>query len=51
MDALAARVDETEKQISDLEDKIMENNETEKKTETKGKSVVQELENSFIKKE
>ena len=30
-DATAARMDEAEQRISDIEDKIMENNETEKK--------------------
>ena len=37
MDAMAARMDEAEQQVSDIEDKLMENNEAEKKRETKGK--------------
>ncbi|KAF0878489.1 LORF1 protein, partial [Crocuta crocuta] len=32
-----ARIDETEQQISDIEDKIMENNDAEKKRKTKAK--------------
>ena len=36
MDAMAARMDEAEQRISDLEDELMENNEAEKKkTKTK----------------
>ena len=35
MDATAARMDKAEQQISDIEDKIMEDNEAEKKRETK----------------
>ena len=35
MDAMAARMDDAEQQISDTEDIIMENNEGEKKRETK----------------
>ena len=31
MDALAARMDEAEQKIGDIEDKLMENNEAEKK--------------------
>ena len=31
MDAAAARMDEAEQRISDIEDKLMENNEAEKK--------------------
>ena len=31
MDATAARMDEAEQRISDIEDKLMENNEAEKK--------------------
>ena len=30
MDAAAARIDEAEQRISDIEDKLIENNETEK---------------------
>ena len=37
MDAAAARMDEAEQQISDIEDKLMENNEAEKKRETEAK--------------
>ena len=37
MDATAARMDEAEKQISNIEGKLMENNEAEKKRETKVK--------------
>ena len=37
MDAVAARVDEAEQQISDIEDKLIENNEAEKKREIKAK--------------
>ena len=33
MDAEVARMDEAEKRISDIEDKLMENNEAEKKKE------------------
>ena len=35
--ATAARMDEAEQRISDIKDKIMENNEAEKKRETKAK--------------
>ena len=35
IDAMMARMDEAEQQISDIEDKIMENNEADKKRETK----------------
>ena len=37
MNAMMARMDEAEKQISNIEGKIMENNEAEKKRETKAK--------------
>ena len=37
MDAMVARMDEAEQRISDIEDKPMENNEAEKKRETKAK--------------
>ena len=37
MDAAAARMDETEQRISDREDKLIENNEAEKKRESKAK--------------
>ena len=37
MDVTAARMDEAEHGISDIEDKIVENNEAEKKRETKAK--------------
>ena len=37
MDATAARMDEAEQRISNIEDKLMENNEAEKKRETKGR--------------
>ena len=35
MDAVAARMGEVEKRISDIEDKLVENNEAEKKREIK----------------
>ena len=37
MDAAAARMDEAEQRISDIEDKLIENNEAEKKREIKAK--------------
>ena len=37
MKTMMARMDKAERQISDREDKIMENNVTEKKRETKAK--------------
>ena len=37
MDTVTARIDTGEQQISEIEDKIMENNEAEKKRETKAK--------------
>ena len=37
MDTTTVRMDEAQQQSSDLEDKIMENNEAEKKRETKAK--------------
>ena len=37
MDAAAARMDEAEQRISDIEDKRIENNEAEKKREIKAK--------------
>ena len=37
MNATAARMDEAEQQISDIEDKLTEDNEAEKKRETKAK--------------
>ena len=37
MDAMVAKTDKAEQQISDIEDKLMENNEAEKKRETKAK--------------
>ena len=37
MDAAAARMDEAEQRINDTEDKLMENNEAEKKSEIKAK--------------
>ena len=37
MDATATRMDEAEQQISNIEDKLTENNEAEKKRETKAK--------------
>ena len=37
MDAAAARMDKTEQRISDIEDKLIENNEAEKKRELKAK--------------
>ena len=40
MDAMAARMDEAELWISDIEDKLMENTEAEKKRETKEKSMI-----------
>ena len=41
-----AEMDETEKQVGDIEDKIMENNKGEKRRETKEKIMIQDLENS-----
>ena len=40
MEARAARMDEAEQRISDIEDKLMENNEAEKKREIKAKSMI-----------
>ena len=37
MDAMVARIDEAEQRISDIEDKLMENNEAETKREIKAK--------------
>ena len=37
MEAMAARMDEAEQRISDIEDKLMENNEADKKRKTKAK--------------
>ena len=37
MDAVAARMDEAEQRISDIEDKLIENNEAEKKEGDEGK--------------
>ena len=37
MDAAAARMDKAEQRISDIQDKLIENNETEKKREVKAK--------------
>ena len=37
MDAVVARMDEVEQRISDMEDKLIENNEAEKKREIKAK--------------
>ena len=37
MDAAVARMDEAEQRISDIEDKLMENNEAEKKRKTMAK--------------
>ena len=37
MDAMEATIDEAEQRISDIKDKLMENNEAEKKRETKAK--------------
>ena len=37
MDATTARMDKAEQQISDIEDKLMQNNGAEKKRETKAK--------------
>ena len=47
MHAMVARMDETEQQISDIEDKLMENNEAKKKIgRIRQKSTIQELEKS-----
>ena len=46
MDAAAARMDEAEQRISDTEDKLMENNEAEKKREIKAKEHNLRLEKS-----
>ena len=40
MNAMAAMMDETEQRISDMEDKLIENNEAEKKREIKAKSTI-----------
>ena len=40
MDATVARMNEAEQQISDIEDKLMQNNEAEKKRETKAKEQI-----------
>ena len=40
MDATVARMDEAEQQISDIEDKLMENNETEKRGILRQKSTI-----------
>ena len=37
MDAASARMDEAEQRISDIEDKLIQNNEAEKKREIKAK--------------
>ena len=37
MDAATARIDEAEQRFSDIEDKVIENNEAEKKREIKAK--------------
>ena len=46
INALTARMDEAEQQISDIEDKIMENNEAEKRWKQRQKIMIQDLENS-----
>ena len=40
MDAMAVRMEEAKQQISDVEDKLMQNNEAEKKRETKAKEQI-----------
>ena len=40
MNGITARVDDSEHQISDIEDKLMENNEAEKKRETRQQSTI-----------
>ena len=40
VEAMAARMDEAEQRISDIEDKLTENNEAEKKREIKAKSMI-----------
>ena len=40
MGALVARMDEAEQQIRDIEDKLMENNEAEKKERLRQKSMI-----------
>ena len=52
MDAATARIDEAEHRISSIEDKLMENNEAEKKREIKAKEHYLRIrEISLIKKE
>ena len=46
MVARVARMDEAEQWISDIEDKIMENNEAEKKGEQRQKIIIQDFNNS-----
>ena len=40
MDATVARMDEAEQRISDIEDKLMENNEAEKKRDIKANNTI-----------
>ena len=40
MDATVAKMDEAEQQISDIEDKLMENNEAEEKGRLRQKSII-----------
>ena len=40
MDAMAARMDEAEQRISDIEDKVIENTDTEKTREIKQKNTI-----------
>ena len=52
MDAVAARMDEAKQRISDIEDKLIENNEAEKKRGIKAKEHYLRIrEISLIKKE
>ena len=40
MDAAVARMDEAEQRISDIEDKLMENNEAEKRGRLRQKNII-----------
>ena len=54
MDVVAARMDEAEHRISDTEDKLIENNEAEKKREIKAKEHnlrIREISDSFKKEQ
>ena len=46
MDTNTSRMEEAEQQISDIEDKIVENNEAEKRGKQRQKIMIQDLKNS-----